>query len=559
MTAGNLVSYSAQIAILVLACGAFPRALRLRSPGLQYVFWRALLALCLLLPMIEPWQHHEMVFVPASPAFASSAVRGAPPSSSGIPAPFGNSVTIAGMVILCGMLARLAWLSAGVVRLQRLRQRATDASSDFADLQQTIAPSATILWSDEVRQPVTFGILRPIVLLPAALAAADSDARRAVVAHELHHVARHDWAWVVGEEAVRSVFWFHPAMWWLISRVQLARETVVDELSILTTNARRAYLDALLAFADDAGLASTPAFSARRHLFHRVMLLSKEGTMSSSRIALAACVLAAALGAGSWGVVRAFPLASIDVANIAPQPAPSRDAAIQQAVLFWNKALNGTSLPSGERLDLLRQGIEQTDRVLSSDPSDRDALVWKSVMLRLSATLTDHVEASAFMLHQANELRDKAIALEKQLSSPQQTRTTPGQLPPPPPPPRPREIPPPPPPPPPPGDMPESFKNTIDRLHPIRLGETIPPPVKIKDVRPVYPKDAMDAKIQGTVEIEAIVDGSGRVADSRVISGVPELNDAALKAVSDWEFRPTLLNGQPTPILITCTITFTLR
>ena len=131
------------------------------------------------------------------------------------------------------------------------------------------------------------------MLLPIALKSADAAAQRAVVAHELHHVKRRDWGWVVAEEIVRSVFWFHPAMWWLVSRVQLARETVVDELSILATNARRTYLDTLLAFADDTGLASSPAFSARRHLFHRVMLLSKEGEMSSIRVAVASCVLIA--------------------------------------------------------------------------------------------------------------------------------------------------------------------------------------------------------------------------------------------------------------------------
>src|SRR5213083_650332 len=105
----------------------------------------------------------------------------------------------------------------------------------------------------------------------------------------------------MAEEVVRSLLWFHPAVWWLISRVQLARETVVDELSILTTNARRAYLDTLLAFADDTGLESSAAFSARRHLFHRVMLLSREGSMSSIRIVAASCALAAALGAGAAG------------------------------------------------------------------------------------------------------------------------------------------------------------------------------------------------------------------------------------------------------------------
>ena len=107
---------------------------------------------------------------------------------------------------------------------------------------------------------------------------------------------------------MRSVFWFHPAMWWLVSRVQLARETVVDELSILVTNARRTYLDTLLAFADDTGLGSSPAFSARRHLFHRVMLLSKEGEMSSIRVAVGSGVLIVALGAGTLGRRQAFPL-----------------------------------------------------------------------------------------------------------------------------------------------------------------------------------------------------------------------------------------------------------
>src|SRR4029453_2678602 len=99
------------------------------------------------------------------------------------------------------------------------------------------------------------------------------------------------WGWIFAEELIRSVFWFHPAVWWLVSRVQLARETVVDELSILVTNARRTYLDALLAFADDSTISPSPAFSARRHLFHRVMLLSKEGEMSSLRVTVGSAVL----------------------------------------------------------------------------------------------------------------------------------------------------------------------------------------------------------------------------------------------------------------------------
>jgi protein TonB len=107
--------------------------------------------------------------------------------------------------------------------------------------------------------------------------------------------------------------------------------------------------------------------------------------------------------------------------------------------------------------------------------------------------------------------------------------------------------------------MPESFRNTIDRLHPIRIGAAVKPPTKLKDVQPVYPEAAMGSKLQGTVIVEAIIDGSGAVADTRIVRGVPEFNDAALKAVSQWEFTPTLLNGEPTAIICTVTVTFQLR
>jgi len=64
-------------------------------------------------------------------------------------------------------------------------------------------------------------------------------------------LAAGDWVWLIAEEIVRAVLWFHPGVWWLISRVQLAREEVVDELAMLATGTRRGYIEALAAFADD--------------------------------------------------------------------------------------------------------------------------------------------------------------------------------------------------------------------------------------------------------------------------------------------------------------------
>jgi TonB family protein len=99
----------------------------------------------------------------------------------------------------------------------------------------------------------------------------------------------------------------------------------------------------------------------------------------------------------------------------------------------------------------------------------------------------------------------------------------------------------------------------VDRAPaPIRVGRNIAPPVKTKDARPVYPAIARTAKVQGVVILELSVDADGRVSESRVIRSLPLLDQAALDAVRQWEFTPTLLNGVPTPIIMTVTVNFTL-
>ena len=116
-----------------------------------------------------------------------------------------------------------------------------------------------------------------------------------MLCHELFHVQRRDWVWLVAEEIVRAALGFIPAVLWLISRVRLAREEVVDELTVLATSQRRAYMEALLVFAEIRRQAPAPAFARRRHLFRRMVLISKEAVMSSRRIALSCPVMALVL------------------------------------------------------------------------------------------------------------------------------------------------------------------------------------------------------------------------------------------------------------------------
>jgi len=94
---------------------------------------------------------------------------------------------------------------------------------------------------------------------------------------------------------------------------------------------------------------------------------------------------------------------------------------------------------------------------------------------------------------------------------------------------------------------------------PVRLGGYIKPPQKRRDVKPVYPPEAQEARVQGIVIVEATIDCHGNVADVRVLRGQPLLNDAALEAVRQWQYTPTLLNGVPVPVIMTMTVTFTLE
>jgi protein TonB len=93
----------------------------------------------------------------------------------------------------------------------------------------------------------------------------------------------------------------------------------------------------------------------------------------------------------------------------------------------------------------------------------------------------------------------------------------------------------------------------------VRVGGNIKPPMKIKDVPPTYPPIAQSARVQGIVIIEATIGPSGQVQEARVLRSIPLLDQAALDAVKQWQYTPTLLNGVPVPVIMTVTVNFTLR
>lgn len=90
----------------------------------------------------------------------------------------------------------------------------------------------------------------------------------------------------------------------------------------------------------------------------------------------------------------------------------------------------------------------------------------------------------------------------------------------------------------------------------LRLGGSVATPRKIVDVPPLYPEKARAAGITGVVIVEAGVDATGAVTSARILRGQPLLDEAALAAVRQWRYEPTLLAGAPVPIVMTVTVTF---
>ena len=79
------------------------------------------------------------------------------------------------------------------------------------------------------------------------------------------------------------------------------------------------------------------------------------------------------------------------------------------------------------------------------------------------------------------------------------------------------------------------------------------------NVDPRYPPVAQAARVQGVVILEAVIGPDGRVTDVKVLRSVPLLDEAAIEAVRQWTYTPTLLNGVAVPVIMTVTVNFQLR
>lgn len=93
---------------------------------------------------------------------------------------------------------------------------------------------------------------------------------------------------------------------------------------------------------------------------------------------------------------------------------------------------------------------------------------------------------------------------------------------------------------------------------PVRVGGQIKAPKKVRDMAPSYPEVAKQARVEGVVVLEAVISPEGRVNNVKVLRGNALLDDAAVNAVKEWVYSPTLLNGVPVPVVMTVTVSFKL-
>jgi protein TonB len=94
---------------------------------------------------------------------------------------------------------------------------------------------------------------------------------------------------------------------------------------------------------------------------------------------------------------------------------------------------------------------------------------------------------------------------------------------------------------------------------PTRLGGVVLESKVVHRVQPEYPPLARTARVSGVVILDVTVNDEGEVSEIRVLSGHPLLQQAALDAVRQWKYSPTLLNGEPVPVQGTVTVIFNLR
>jgi TonB family protein len=604
-----LLTWSEQAAVLT-AAGALA-ALAIAHPKGRLAMWQALLLILLLLPVIEPWAPPTAVSVAGGPTGIITGTASASAPATGVHWRTEDWLWL----IAAGAALRLAWVAAGFVRLQRYRKQARRLAGPPLRFACDVAA-----WyaSDSVPGPVTYGWRRPVILLPSRVLELPVELSEAIECHELIHVRRNDWLWVLGETLVRGVLWFHPAVWFIMSRIQLAREQVVDREAVSLLQNRDRYLDALVAVAGHRlrpDLAPAPLFLRKRHLMARVEAVMKEVKMSRSRMAAGVAAACSAVTMAVYAAMWMFPF--MDSPAMQAQTAPDSPGITVDAggvLLHRTPVLT----PAGSTA----AGTVAVEATLDAKGEVSDARVVSGPeelrKTALASVLQWHYQPGARLAEISIRFEAPAAATPKPaIAASSQSVTVVAPRPP-----APSSV-----------STPATFPATVRSISfqgispeaeqelRRRLGVHEGDSVSESDManarsavqsvdghffttyslasapgggsevalqvrvapqanaasgavkvssgvqssrcvncpQPVYPAIAKQARIQGSVVLDATVGPNGTVQKLTVVSSQnPLLTPAAMDAVKQWVYQPTILNGAPVAVSTTVTVNFSL-
>ncbi len=212
------------------------------------------------------------------------------------------------MIWLAGMFFFTVKFLAEFAYTNRMRYRETVAPSTFWKCRcdelchmAGVRTSIDLVESALVQVPVVIGALKPMILLPlGTLAGLPAQQVEAILAHELAHIRRHDYLVNILQTLVSILFFYHPAVWWLSSRMRIEREHCCDDIAVAISGSPMALAKALAGLQERA-LAPRTAMAAtgdkKHYLLHRIRRIAGQPGQSSTPVerGVAVCVLVAAL------------------------------------------------------------------------------------------------------------------------------------------------------------------------------------------------------------------------------------------------------------------------
>jgi TonB family protein len=598
----NLIAYSLQIAILAATGTLLAYLFRLRLPRILLIYWQVLLFLCLIVPFLQRWEH---------PILRRVILRNASLAITGIPVPAGMESSpsipweMLGLILAAGIFLRFVWLMIGFFRLHLFHRKSCmflEEQAAVRDMQWRTGVRVSLLLSHEIDSPVTYGLRTPKIILPLSFKNLSEPCQKAVLCHELLHVRRYDWILIVVEEIISSIFWFHPAIWWLRNRIHLTREQAVDHEVVQLTGSKKPYLDSLLEFAQAQGrpkAVPAPLFLKERHLVQRVALLLKEVSMSRSKLVLSMigiCILligTVRLAVG-WFPLKGEPVSAsepeVKQAVKAPVPevilpalkqslrlkakAPvvkTSDPDFSQTVSVVAEAKPSVAPASAAQQDDEKVAPPKREPIRVGGGIQESKLIYKVVPVYPEKAKREGLQGTVKLTVIINEdglvyeirtnpdnnpiLEEAAIEAVKEwkysptlmLGEPvpvMATVTVTFRL---------SDSPPALP------SSPASAGSMPRRSEPIKVAGDVQESKLIRKVDPVYPSLALKARVQGKIILTVIINEEGFVSDITVVSGHPLLSEAAVDAVRQWQYSPTFLNGEPVPVVATVTVVFNLK